>query len=407
MRSSRPARGPDGGSTGRREHARPPARATRGETKRRGTRTPAPGPVEARGVLVHVADGGTGDDGAARRERPHQRAVAGVADDHIAARASCASRRPSRQPVRCRAPAVDGAAGGGSRWRAPARAHRRGPAARRAAAAARGPARSTARRGPGGSSPGGGSTSSAGGSHMSGPDDVHVRGPCARVLELGERRDDRQLAADAPVEVVERLAGRAARACSFSSSRPRSSPRWQPGPGRAATGPTERGARQARAERVDREARLARADRRAGSGSRAARRSSSAARAGASVRMSATTTSGRSSPHERQRVHRGAGRRPRRSPVARGREGKTSYSGAGAKLRPSASTSPSPALPGLERDVVPAGGQRRPEGDHREGVAGVAEGAQQDPRRSRRGQAAARRPVAAARGARRGRRRSG
>ena len=35
-----------------------------------------------------------------------------------------------------------------------------------------------------------------------------------------------------------------------------------------------------------------------------------------------------------------------------------------------------PALPGLQRHVVAASGERPPEGDHREGVAGVAEGAQ-------------------------------
>ena len=43
------------------------------------------GPVEARGVLVHVAGGGAGDDGAAAGERAHERAVAGVADDDVAA----------------------------------------------------------------------------------------------------------------------------------------------------------------------------------------------------------------------------------------------------------------------------------------------------------------------------------
>ena len=45
---------------------------------------------------------------------------------------------------------------------------------------------------------------------------------------------------------------------------------------------------------------------------------------------------------------------------------------------PSASHVRAPARPGLQRDVVPARGERPPEGDHREGVAGVAEGAQQD-----------------------------
>ncbi len=36
-----------------------------------------------------------------------------------------------------------------------------------------------------------------------------------------------------------------------------------------------------------------------------------------------------------------------------------------------------PARPGLQRDLVAAGRERAPERDHREGVAGVAEGAQQ------------------------------
>ncbi len=38
-----------------------------------------------------------------------------------------------------------------------------------------------------------------------------------------------------------------------------------------------------------------------------------------------------------------------------------------------------PAPPGLKRHVVSAGGERAPEGDHREGVPGVAEGAEQHP----------------------------
>src|ERR1019366_2214445 len=43
-----------------------------------------PGPVEAGGVLVHVADGGAGDDGAAASEGTGEGAVAGVADDEVA-----------------------------------------------------------------------------------------------------------------------------------------------------------------------------------------------------------------------------------------------------------------------------------------------------------------------------------
>ena len=38
-----------------------------------------------------------------------------------------------------------------------------------------------------------------------------------------------------------------------------------------------------------------------------------------------------------------------------------------------------PAAPGLQRDVVSAGDERAPEGDHGKGVAGVAEGAEQHP----------------------------
>ncbi len=43
------------------------------------------------------------------------------------------------------------------------------------------------------------------------PDDVRVRGPAAWVLELGKRGDERELAADAAVDIVERGAGRGSR----------------------------------------------------------------------------------------------------------------------------------------------------------------------------------------------------
>ncbi len=48
-----------------------------------------------------------------------------------------------------------------------------------------------------------------------------------------------------------------------------------------------------------------------------------------------------------------------------------------------------PALPGLQRDVVPARDERAPERDHREGVAGVAEGAEQHAQSRGRGVAGA------------------
>ena len=104
------------------------------------------GPVDARGVLVHVAGGRADDDRAAGGERAHERAVAAVADDDVAQRHRLRVGEPGDEHARWPAPAI-GAVGlaavpGGDHAH---RARRRGPRAPRAAAGARGPARSRAR----------------------------------------------------------------------------------------------------------------------------------------------------------------------------------------------------------------------------------------------------------------------
>ena len=58
------------------------------------------GPVDARGVLVHVAGGGDDDDRAAAGQRAREGAVAAVADDDVAARHRRARRRASRRGAR-------------------------------------------------------------------------------------------------------------------------------------------------------------------------------------------------------------------------------------------------------------------------------------------------------------------
>ncbi len=63
---------------------------------------------------------------------------------------------------------------------------------------------------------------------------------------------------------------------------------------------------------------------------------------------------------------------PRREHLVLGRGGEGHALGLDVRL---------PAPPGLQRDVVPARGERAAERDHREGVTRVAEGAQQDAHR--------------------------
>ena len=72
------------GSRARRAPARPRGGAARGD-EAAGETHPGAGPVQAGCVLVHVADGRAGDDGAAAGEGARERAVAGVADDDVAA----------------------------------------------------------------------------------------------------------------------------------------------------------------------------------------------------------------------------------------------------------------------------------------------------------------------------------
>ena len=108
--------------------------------------------------------------------------------------------------------------------------------------------------------------------------------------------------------------------------------------------------------------------------------SSSAASAGASVRMSATATSGLQLPHERPRVERGV--HDGLIEVQRlGSGRKHLVLGRGRRRHALGLDVLAPARPRLQRDVVPARDERASERDHREGVAGVAKGAQQHPQR--------------------------
>ena len=116
----------------------------------------------------------------------------------------------------------------------------------------------------------------AGGSHMSGPTTCTCAGQRARVLELREGGDERELAADAAVHVGERRQAEPRAGVVELDAAALEAPVDRPlglAPERAPGG----GARQARAERVDREVGLAvRVDvgdeRRAGPAARARRR---------------------------------------------------------------------------------------------------------------------------------------
>ena len=134
-------------------------RSGRGRTKRRGTRTAGTGPVEAGRVLVHVAHRGDADDGAARRERARERAVAGMADDDVASGHGPRVGDPVDEPRVLGHRQRTGWAVGGSRSQARAPVRRPGRAARREAACALSPGLWTARRARAAQSPGGSSTS--------------------------------------------------------------------------------------------------------------------------------------------------------------------------------------------------------------------------------------------------------
>ena len=214
---------------------------------------------------------GRDDDGAAARQRAHERPVPAVADDDVAARHRARVGHPLDEPRvrRRRARAVAGSSG--RRFQvASTRTRRRppSPVERGAQQACAGrPARSTGATSTSGPSPGGSSTSPNGGSHSSGPTTCVFGGRRgARVLELRERRDERQLRARSRRAArPERRQARAAARVSLSSRAPELQPaadqRVQQRPPRR--GPSAR-PRQPRAERVRRRSPARGAGRRAG-----------------------------------------------------------------------------------------------------------------------------------------------
>ena len=92
--------------------------------------------------------------------------------------------------------------------------------------------------------------------------------------------------------------------------------------------------------------------------------------------MSATTTSGCQLAHERDGVVRGVDDGLVEVEWL-GPGGEDAVLGGGGEVQPLGFDVLLPAPPGLQRDVVSAGGERAPEGDHGKGVPGVAEGAEQ------------------------------
>ena len=208
--------------------------------------------------------------------------------------------------------------------------------------------------------------------------DVRPVRPVARVLQLGERPHEAQPPADAAVDAVERRQPEALpRAVEVAAAvlEPPQHERVHPAP----ETPPARGARQARAERVGgrvrRQVRMHVRDQRR---DRHALQLPCKRRAqGEDVRHHRV----RSQPRDvRPRVARRAHDRlvglQRR--VLRREDG---ILGRGDERQPGRLGVRAPALPGLERDRVTASRKRRAEREHREGVAGIAERAQEQPQR--------------------------
>ena len=107
-----------------------------------------------------------------------------------------------------------------------------------------------------GSSPGGSSISGWGTSKVIGPVISTPAGQLARVLELGEGPDQRQVGADAAVEALDRRQARARSRCRLRSRRPCSRPMFSARcPGSPDASPDRR-ARRLQADREERQARL-------------------------------------------------------------------------------------------------------------------------------------------------------
>ncbi len=174
-------------------------------------------------ILVHVSPRGARDDGAAAGERPRQGAVAGVADHHVAVRASCARSEASQRPR------IGGEGRrGGQRAAVPGHEDAHGsvgePLHRRSQQPWLDPGRSRAPRARSGPSPGGSGHPRRGGSHMSGPIDMDVCGGHVRGYSSCGK-----LATSASWRLVPRGRGgapatRAASRVAFSSTRPSSRP---------------------------------------------------------------------------------------------------------------------------------------------------------------------------------------
>src|SRR5713226_644010 len=202
-----------------------------------------------------------------------------------------------------------------------------------------------------------------------------MRRPWPRVLELRERADHAQLRADAAVHPIERREAEA-RAGAVELLAPAPQPTVRGPLERAPQAPAHRRARPACPERVGRETGLAgrvyvRHERRGRHALELAGQ-----RGGEREDVGDDRVRPRLG-HQRARLGRGAHRgdvglqRPRRGgeDLVFGRRGE-SHSRRLDVLAPPA--------PGLQHDLVAARRERPPERDHREGMAGVAEGSEQD-----------------------------
>ena len=337
------------------------------------------GPVESGGVLVHVTDCGAGDDGAAGAERAHERAVAGVADDDIAVGHGARVGDP-----------VDDAGviwhGQWAGWQTPVVG---GEDAHWCVGEA---AQGGAQHGVLGVLGGGGGDEHervltwrqlnvfGGGLPHERPDDMRVGSPlvcAARVLELREGGYERELAADAPVYMGERRQSHL-RARLVELDAPALQALVNDLVGATPEGASGSGARHARAERVDGEtARAVGMDMRDEGGARSP--IELGGEGGGEREDVVDDDMGLHVAHERERVAGGA--RDGGVEVERWRAGiaggEDAILGGGGEGEPLGFDLVLPALPGLQRDVVSARGKGTPEGDHGEGVAGVAEGAEQ------------------------------
>ncbi|HTA15532.1 MAG TPA: hypothetical protein VK781_11815 [Solirubrobacteraceae bacterium] len=371
------------------------AQRTGGDEAPRDPHTGA-GPGDAGGVLVHVARHRARDDRATARDRADQSAVAGMTDHRVTVGHGARVGDPvhqtrvrgHRQWARGQAPVPGGEHAHGRVGEPPQGGVEQAMIGILGGGRCDQHKRRIARRQVhclGGRLP-----------HER-SDHVHMGGPGTRILELGERGDERELATGPAVDVVQRRQADLL-ACVVERQAPELEPSTDRQAGALPECAAPGGAGQASAERVDRESR-SRVGIDVGDQRGAGHAGELSGERGTEGENVVDHDVGAQLVHKRERV---ASRVDDRLVKVQRRRAdrKRAVLGGGGEREPVRLDRGSPAFPGLQGDVVAARKQRAAERDHRKRVTGVAESAEQDPGAAHAARRLARRPGEAARAGR-------